>query len=379
MLRAASILALAAAAAGCYGTPRSTFPDADFSTGGRGGTGGQAGTSGGTGGAGGPAGTSGGMGGQAGTSGSGGAGGSGGTASSGIVFVSGPCVVGTDSTRLEAFGRGSDGNIYRRPYDGNNWGTWEPLLGLGETIDARSDVDCTAASATVHIVATGLNPVGAFLHTFGVGTSYNRFMRELAGSVFDPSPSITAQGGTIGAFAFTWPALHQFSDPFTPQELTPITTQTGSFRSGPDIAIQPSGGTGITYFVAVDDTGAIAIYYWVINSGGFHWADPVKLAPPTGSFAFSPTICTENNGFGISSVNIAAVAGGKLWFARANAIDSPFSAWMQINDNVASAPDCAIGGPESIAHVVTLSPSGTVLDVHGKGTSWVVTDLGRAR
>jgi hypothetical protein len=362
MTRATAILLLAAAT-GCYGTPRSRSPDADSSSAGRGGTSGQAGTGGGSG---------------TGLAGTGG----GGTAGSGPVFVGGPCVVLTNATSLEVFARGSDGAIYRRPSDGNNWSTWAPLVGLGEAIDVRSDVDCSASGTTVHIVATGLNPIGAILHAFGVGNAYNRFRRELDGSVFDPSPSITGADDAnyrIGAVAFTWPALHQFGDLYTPQELTPITTQTGSFRSGPDIAMQPAGGSSVTYFVTLDDTGALAIYYWVINSGGFYWADPVKLPAPTGAFTFSPTICTENGGFGISSVNIAAVAGGKLWYARTDSITSPFSPWNQISEDVASSPDCAIGGRESIAHVVALSSAGTVLDVHGKGTSWVTTDLGSPR
>src|SRR4030095_12867362 len=104
---------------------------------------------------------------------------------------------------------------------------------------------------------------------------------------------------------------------------------------------------------------------------------PVKLAPPIGSFTFSPAICTENGSFGVYSVNVVAVAGGQLWYAKTDSIISPFSSWAMIANDAATSPDCAVaGGPDSIVHVVTLSAAGTVLDVNGKGSSWVVTDLG---
>jgi hypothetical protein len=103
----------------------------------------------------------------------------------------------------------------------------------------------------------------------------------------------------------------------------------------------------------------------------------VKLSPPVGSFAFSPSICTENGTFGVYSVNIVAVAEGRLWYARTSSLASPLSPWMMIGTDVATSPDCAVAwGPDSIVHVVTLSAAGTVLDINGKGTTWVVTDLG---
>ena len=109
------------------------------------------------------------------------------------------------------------------------------------------------------------------------------------------------------------------------------------------------------------------------------WNAPVKIPAPTGTFSFSPTICTENGGWGVLSVNVATVAAGKLWYARSDSSTSPFSSWMKIGDDVASAPDCAISGPDSIAHIVLLSSTGSVLDVHGKGANWVTTDLGFPR
>ena len=138
----------------------------------------------GPGGAGGPTSTGGAGTGPAGTGGSGNGG-------SGPTFAGGPCVVSPDRTAVEVFGRSSDGRILRRAYDGSNWGAWANLPALdGKMIDARSDLDCAAAGTTVHIVAGGLNPVGAVLRAFGFGTAYNPFARELAGLAFGPGPSV---------------------------------------------------------------------------------------------------------------------------------------------------------------------------------------------
>jgi hypothetical protein len=307
------------------------------------------------------------------------AGGTSGSAGTGLRFLSGPCVVMPAENKLEVFARASDSNIYRRAYDGDKWDTWQALLGLGETTDARSDIDCAAndGATDVHIVATGANPVGALLHAFGTGTTYNRFRREIPNLVFDVGASIVGSAGdyTIGAAAFTNPALYEFDDPLPPKELTPITTQTGSFRSAPDIALMATGGNGTTYFVAFDETGALAIYLRVINSGGEHWESPIKLSPPEGSFAFSPSVCTENGAYGNYSVAIVAVAAGKVWQTKASSFFSPFSSWSPIGGGLASAPDCAIGGPDRMTHVVGLSSTGTVVDIHGQGTSWSTADL----
>jgi hypothetical protein len=162
-------------------------------------------------------------------------------------------------------------------------------------------------------------------------------------------------------------------------EFTPITTEVGSFRSGPDIAVQPAGGSSLIYFVAFDTAGMLAIHYNVINSGGANWAAPVKLSAPAGTFAFSPTICTENGGFGVSSVNIVAAAGGQLWYTKTPSITSAFSPWSAIADAPATSPDCVVTGDQSVVHVVTLTNTGTLREVSGKGIDWAVTDLGNPR
>ena len=101
----------------------------------------------------------------------------------------------------------------------------------------------------------------------------------------------------------------------------------------------------------------------------------MRLLPPLGSFKFGPTICTENGGYGVYSVNVVAVAEGRLWYATTSAITSGFSSWTMIGTDAASSPDCALaGGADGVVHVVTLSASGTVLDVFGKGTNWATLD-----
>ena len=50
-----------------------------------------------------------------------------------------------------------------------------------------------------------------------------------------------------------------------------------------------------------------------------------------------------------------------------------------IGNDVASSPDCAVIGADGTVHVVALSSSGTVLDINGKESAWVITDLGPPR
>lgn len=368
---------------GCYRSLRS-YPDSGVSGAAADGSGsdGGGGDRGGSTGSGGQAGTGGGA--NGGTGGS--ATGSGGSGGSGPTFVGGPCIVTPDHTGLEAFARVSDGHIYRRAFDGNTWGGWTNIAALDGTIlDARSDLDCGAQSSTsVHIVATGLNPIGALLHAVGSGTVYNAFQRELSDTTFSPGPSIYDFDDThytVGALgsASTFPVVYELGDTSTPNQLTPITTETDSFRSGPDIAVQPTGASKHTYFAAFDYGGALAIYDHVISSAGSSWAAPVKLSAPEGTFAFSPTICVQIGEFGVYSVNVAAVAGTQLWYANAPSISSAFSDWTPIAADPTSAPDCAIVGADGIVHVVVLSAAGILMDVNGKGTSWVATDLGVPR
>jgi len=290
-----------------------------------------------------------------------------------------------DRTSVEVFSRASDGHIYRRAFDGSNWGAWVSLAALdGTKIDARSDLDCGASADTVHIVATGIMPAGSIQHAFGFGTTYNPFVRELEPKVFGLSPSVTLFNNNeyllAGLESGVLPALHSVMAGSNPAMFSPITTLTENLTSPVDIAPQPGGNT-LTYFVAFDMSGALAIYSHSRSSGGLVWNQPVKIPPPGNAFAFSPTVCTETGTFGVYSLNVAAVAGGKLWFSGAQVPDAlnASSSWTQISANAASSPDCAVAGADqSAVHVVALNASGAVVDVHRAGTSWVVTDLGSA-
>lgn len=380
----ARALLLLVSAVGCYGTPRSDYPDAGTSSAGSGGNGGSAGIAGV--GAGGLAGTGGAS--ATGGTGTGIAGnGAGGTGGSNPVFIGGPCIVSADRvSAVEVFARASDGGIHRRAYDGRNWGSWASLAGLDATmIDARSDLDCATSLDTIHIVATGLNPVGALLHAFGSGTTYNSFNRELSFTVAQ-SPSIALFENA--AYEVGWadqvrgPGLFVVQTGMSPVELTPITSLTDSLVSGVDIAKQLSS----VLFAGFDSLGVLAIYPLRRSSGGNLWDDPVKLWPPSGTFAFTPTICAETGLSGSFSVSVFAVIASELWFAGTarTAGLSEFSSWTKVGVDAASAPDCVVlrdnaNVVDAVLHVVTLSSRGTVVDVHGNGTSWVTTDLGPPR
>jgi hypothetical protein len=369
----------------------------NFSNGGsagNGGAGGSAGGQAGTGGASSSAGTNGGgssgsgPGGIAGGGGSGsgqGGTGAGGTAGTGTgaarVFVGGPCIVAIPgSLNVETFARSSTGLILRRAFDGRSWTNWTALPGLDAAkIDVRSDLDCAASEDTIHIVGTGVQPVGALEHAFGFGTSYNDFTRELPTRLVPQSPAVSLLSNN--AHFFAWSGLQQLPGLFyvqggmTPAERTPITSLTGDLVSAADISQQLNA----LFFAAFDSDAKLAIYQHSMSSGGAMWVASMRLEAP-GTFAFSPAICAEAGTSGSSSVNVAAVTGRDLWVAGTGSGLGQFSAWAPISNDAASAPDCAVfretPSNDPTIHVVTLSSRGAVLDFVGNGTSWVMADLG---
>jgi hypothetical protein len=289
-----------------------------------------------------------------------------------------------DRIGLEVFAKSSDRRILRRSHDGSNWGSWANIAALdGEQVDARSDLDCGAFGTTVHLVASGVSPIGAVLHAFGSDTTYNPFVRELGNLTLAPSPSIGVSPdayflGGLGIGA-TYPVFYEIGSTASPRELTPITTEAVYIRSSPDIALVGIGGSAFRYFVAFDTAGNLAVYFHVINSGGAHWEEPVNLPPPIGTFTFGPAICTENGAFGVTSIHLVAAAGGQLWHCQSDSPTAAFTPWTPIGSDVTSSPDCAVIGAQSIVHVVTTSAAGAVLDINGKGTDWVASDLGSPR
>jgi len=339
-----------------------------------------------------PGGTKGGAGGQAGTSGQGPAGGggmaggavgSGGGGSSNPVFVGGPCIVSIPgSMSVEVFARASNGAILRRAFDGRTWNGWVALGALdGSRIDARSDLDCAASVDTIHVVASGLNPVGALEHAFGFGISYNQFSREFGTRTAAQSPSVALLSNN--ALYFGWagatqlPGLVYLETGSSPLDRTPITLLTNDLISAADISLQSNA----VYFAAFDSDGKLAVYRHNTYSGGAMWIDAAKIDSP-GIFTFSPTICAESGLSGAYSVNVAAVTGHDLWFATTGRAPGwpQFSTWTKIGVDVASSPDCVVlrenPGLDPIIHVAILSSRGTAIDLVGDGMSWVTTDLG---
>jgi len=376
MPRARTILLLLATVIGCYGTPRTSFPDEDAGSGMAGGAGtgsggtGRAGTGQAGSGAGGITGT-----GTAGT----GANGAGGSVPA---FVGGPCVVTIlGSANVEVFARTASA-VFHRNFDGRTWSSWATLAGLDATlIDARSDLDCGASLDTIHIVAAGLNPVGALEHAFGFGTSYNPFGRELAPRLVTQSPSVALLSNR--AIYFGWAASGQSPGLVYAEtgsggvDLTPIPSLTNNFVSAADISPQLNA----LFFAAFDSDGKLAIYRHNMSSGGAMWIDSTKIESP-GFFAFGPSICAESGLSGSFSINVAAVTGHDLWFSGTDRASGwpQFSTWTKISSDAASSPDCAVlrenPGLDPIIHVVMLTSRGTVTDLVGNGTSWATTDLG---
>jgi hypothetical protein len=309
-----------------------------------------------------------------------------GTGGSGVVFIGGPCVTSPDRVAtLEVLGRATDGRIYRRPFDGRNWGTWTAVTGLdGTMIDARSDLDCDATSDTVHVVASALAPPGALLDAFGFGSSYNAFARELSQLTIAPSPSVIVVDSDyyIGWAGKSKPAaLYFFANGSNPVEYTPITSLVADLVSGADISRQGSN----LLIAAYDASNYLSVYPVNISSGGTNWTAGASLPSPAGTFSFDPTVCAESGASGSFSINVAAVTGHTLWFAGTARIPvwPEFSQWEMINSDAASSPDCVVmratPNIEAVIHVVALSARGTILDVNGNGTSWVTTDLGLPR
>ena len=298
-------------------------------------------------------------------------------------FTSGPCAVSPNLSSVEVFAIGDDHHIHRRVLSGTTWGAWQDIAGLnGSLIDARSDLDCSANTNTIHIVATASSPAGAFMHATGFGTSYNQFSNEIPGSTFSMGVSIgVIQTDTSGGYRRAEvlvgsPGIQDVTPGYTPGELSiPLVNQ---FVSSPDLAYQVGMNSSHTYLVGHDTSAQLALYHYVTSASPSSWWPPVLIAPPvTKTYSFSPTICTEsNNTASVFTRHIAAVAGGKLWYSNEVGWGAGYSAWEQMGSvDVASSPDCTVTG-DSTVHVVALSTAGTAVDVHGKSGSWTTTDLG---
>ena len=297
-------------------------------------------------------------------------------------FTSGPCATSPDLSSVEVFALGGDHHIHRRVLSGTTWGAWQTIPGLdGSLIDARSDLDCSANSNTIHIVATGTSPSGAFMHATGFGTAYNQFLPELSSSTFSLGVAVgVAQADTSGTYVLgaalqLTATISQVTPGIVPSLLSP--NLVNPLISAPDLAYQFGLNSGHTHFVAYDTSGQLMHYEYVVSASPSQSSTELIPPPVTKTYSFSPTICTETNyATGNFTRHLAVVAAGKLWYAEAVAWGENFAPWEQMGSiDVASSPDCTVTS-DSTVHVVALSTAATVVDVHGSSGSWTATDLG---
>jgi hypothetical protein len=281
---------------------------------------------------------------------------------------------------VEVFALGDDHHVHHRALSGTTWTDWQSIAGLdGTLVDARSDLDCSANTTTIHIVATGTNPAGAFMHATGFGSTYNQFSNEIPGSTFGIGVSIgVAQGDTTGrylrgAVSNGMPTIEDVNPSYGPSQLIPPLVN--QLISAPDVAVQWGLNSGTSHIVAYDSSAQLAHYSLHVSASPSTWGIELVAPPVTKTYSFSPAICTESNfSTSVFARHLAAVAGGKLWYSRA--ADLGFSAWEQMGSvDVASSPDCTVTS-DSTVHVIALTTAGSVVDVHGKSGSWTATDLG---
>jgi len=164
------------------------------------------------------------------------------------------------------------------------------------------------------------------------------------------------------------------SDDLAPPAIFPLT-------SAPDIAIMQGPDS---HLLMVAFANAQMVYYDMSYGRSSAWLPASFVSPPASTtYSYSPTICTQsaNNDF---TRHVAAVAGGELYYAH-SAKDWPtdgsavsFSTWQRAGSAVPrSSPDCVVTSDNTV-HIVLLTSTGTIADVHRTGVSgnWATTDLG---
>jgi hypothetical protein len=278
--------------------------------------------------------------------------------------------------------------IYRRVVSGTSPGSWASLANLDATqLDVRSDLDCSSNANTVHIVATGLNPVGAYMHAFGFGTAYNPFVRELSAN--NPS-TFAPPGASVAAFMGSTDNEYQMAaaavslvwvdvQPSTPT--TTISADVGNqFTSAPDITMQHPSGYYDFQMVAFLSDGTMA-YHHEARGMGAGASDAFSSPPTSTTYSYSPTLCVYDDGFQNDLIeHVAVVAGGKLYYAHEGSINNTtFStSWEVVPDvHPASSPDCVVTSDNTV-HIVFLTAAGTIAHVYRTGVSgsWTTQDLG---
>jgi hypothetical protein len=241
-------------------------------------------------------------------------------------------------------------------------------------------LDCAGLGSSFHIVASGLNPLGALLHAVGSDSTYNAFARELGKlpgtGTLATSPTIAGFGTDLLLGARIGSSL--ISGSLAGTEFTSFgDSADNTISSTPDVAGSTAGGaTANAIFVAFDSPSSLLIQIYVVGASS-GWRESGHLtAPNSTSFVYSPTICTGNYQ-GTDTTYLAAVAGNKLWFTTSTRTRDGYAPWALVSDDVASAPDCAISN-ENELNIVALNKRGGVTLHKGSnsGASWVSSDLG---
>jgi hypothetical protein len=305
------------------------------------------------------------------------------------VFINGPCVTSPDSSSIEIFAT-SGQKIYRRVLSGSSSGSWVSLANLDATkLDARSDLDCSSNSNTVHVVASGASPTGSYMHAFGFGTAFNPFVRELSAN----TPSTFGYiGVSIGAWTNGAEVTYQMAAvpaSGTPTWVTFDGTTSGGYTptvdyamsSAPDVAYQKGNGDNPNHAEMVAFTGNGMVYLDYESGYGSNWYQTYSPAPDSTTYGYSPTVCNHSDPTTSDYRRYtAAVAGGKLYSAYSGTdwSGTTFSAWTLAGNAVpASSPDCVVTSDNTL-HIVVLTSTGTIAHVYRTGVSgsWTTQDLG---
>jgi hypothetical protein len=289
-----------------------------------------------------------------------------------------------DYSMAVIYALGNDGKIHTKSTNatGTTWGSWSTLSLDASMLDARSDIDCSANSSVTHITATGNNPLGAFMHSEGSGTTFNPFFRELS-EVMDtfPGASVKAypQGVNyvIGGMNSGIPDLYEVDNGVYTSLQPDSWGGNASIFSPIDVSASACCGGAARMLAGFDNYQNFEIITNFISSAPMTWTAPVVMAPPAGSFQYSPTVCVDTGSMGGSQVHVAAVANGAVYDSYAtSSSQGPFTGWAKIASAASGPVDCTMMGDETV-HVVTLTSAGHVLDIHGTGGgTWSTTDLG---
>ena len=292
-------------------------------------------------------------------------------------FRGGPCIATTDGAALEILARGTDSRIHRSTGAG-----WEALTGLDTSvIDVRSDLDCAGSPSTVHLVALGTSPAGAFLHARGLGATYNAWEQEYPSAQLTSTPSIAAFPGFDASYFYGYvltgfPQAAHYNPSGGSTDVSPPLA--GRVTSAPDLWMTVQPRQNLSLFAAFNADGELTV--GVHDNNAFNppmWHESTVPAPSARSFEHSPSVCALADATTALSAHLFVVASGQIYHA-VGGVPFPvsFSTWELVASNVVrSAPDCTVTA-DGQAHVVALSAAGTVLLFEGNTGSWAMQDLG---